>query len=244
MTETQRDVVDLLSADNREFERIFGELEQLRGRTEPDLVQRKRELVDEVTIGLAGHSVDEETQVYPLVEKQLDEEEAQHSKEEHAAAEETMKRLERMAAGDPGFDAVVTRLVQDIHHQVEHEENRMIAELRADLPRPTRGTGRKGGDGQEGRADACAPHDAQRRRRPDGRRAPGQSAGPPAGRGERPGQDQRLTAPPGRPPRYRRSGRKGVRAWIRSACWWAARSWRSASSAAGSDAAGRHLPRR
>jgi hemerythrin-like domain-containing protein len=133
MTETQRDVVDLLSADHREFDRIFTELEQLSGRSGPDDVRRKRELVDEVTIGLAKHSVAEETQVYPLVEKQLDEEEAQHSKEEHAEAEETMKRLERMDAGDAEFDAVVARLIQEIRHHVEHEEGRMFAELRARL---------------------------------------------------------------------------------------------------------------
>ncbi|TFV62470.1 UNVERIFIED_ORG: hemerythrin domain-containing protein [Bacillus sp. AZ43] len=135
MTETQRDVVDLLSADHREFDRIFAELEQLSGRSGPDDVRRKRELVDEVTIGLAKHSVAEETQVYPLVEEQLDEEEARHSKEEHAEAEEVMKRLERMDADDPEFDAVVAQLIQEIRHHVEHEEGRMFAELRARLTR-------------------------------------------------------------------------------------------------------------
>ncbi|SOE03026.1 hemerythrin domain-containing protein [Blastococcus haudaquaticus] len=135
MTNTERDVVDLLSADHREFDRIFRELEQLRGATGPDVVQRKRELVDEVTIGLAQHSVAEETQVYPLVEEQLDAEEAEHSKEEHAEAEETMKRLERMDAGDPEFDAVVAHLIGEIRHHVEHEEGRMFAALRANLSR-------------------------------------------------------------------------------------------------------------
>ena len=133
MTDTQRDVVDLLSADHREFERIFRELEELRGRTDPDDVQRKRELVDEVSIGLVKHSVAEETQVYPLVEEQLDEDEAQHSKQEHAEAEETLKRLERMDAGDPEFDAVVARLIQEIRHHVQHEESRMFGQLRANL---------------------------------------------------------------------------------------------------------------
>ena len=126
MTETERDVVDVLSADHREFDRIFTELEGLRGRTEPDVVERKRRLVDEVTIGLVKHSVAEETQVYPRVEKQVDREEAEHSKEEHAQAEETMKRLERMDAADPGFDAVVAELIREIRHHVEHEESRMF----------------------------------------------------------------------------------------------------------------------
>jgi hemerythrin superfamily protein len=135
MTETERDVVDLLSADHREFERIFQQLEGLRGVTDEASVTRKRELVDEVTIGLAQHSVAEETQVYPRVQKQVDEDEAERSKHEHAEAEETMKRLERMDADDPGFDDAVAELIREIRHHVEHEEGRMFAELRANLSR-------------------------------------------------------------------------------------------------------------
>jgi hemerythrin superfamily protein len=131
MTEKERDVVDVLSADHREFDRIFRELEQLFGHSGEEVLQRKRELVDEVTIGLVKHSVAEETQVYPRVEKQVDEEEAEHAKEEHAEAEETMKRLERMDPGDPGFDDAVAELIREIRHHVEHEEGRMFTELRA-----------------------------------------------------------------------------------------------------------------
>jgi hemerythrin superfamily protein len=135
MTDTQRDVVDLLSADHREFDRIFRELEQLRGRTDEESLRRKRELVDDVTIGLVKHSVAEETKVYPRVEKQIDEDEAEHSKEEHAEAEETMKRLERMDPGDPEFDGAVAELIREIRHHVEHEEGRMFTKLRASLSR-------------------------------------------------------------------------------------------------------------
>jgi hemerythrin-like domain-containing protein len=135
MTDTQRDVVDVLTEDHREFDRIFTELERLRGRMEPDVLTRKRELVDEVTIGLFKHSVAEETQVYPRVEKQVDKAEAEHSKEEHAEAEETMKRLERMDADDPGFDDAVQELINEIRHHVEHEESRMFTELRASFTR-------------------------------------------------------------------------------------------------------------
>lgn len=131
MTENERDVVDVLSADHREFDRIFTELEGLFGQRGEEVLQRKRELVDEVTIGLVKHSVAEETQVYPRVEKQVDESEAQHSKQEHAEAEETMKRLERMNPGDPGFDDAVAELIREIRHHVEHEEGRMFTELRA-----------------------------------------------------------------------------------------------------------------
>ncbi|HEY4626701.1 MAG TPA: hemerythrin domain-containing protein [Blastococcus sp.] len=131
MTDTQRDVVDVLTADHREFDRIFTELEGLRGRTEPDALTRKRELVDEVTIGLVKHSVAEETRVYPRVEKEIDKGEAEHSKHEHAEAEETMKRLERMDPDDAGFDAAVEELIREIRHHVQEEEGQMFVELRA-----------------------------------------------------------------------------------------------------------------
>jgi hemerythrin-like domain-containing protein len=135
MTDTERDVVDVLTADHREFDRIFTELEGLRGRTEPETLKRKRELVDEVTIGLVKHSVAEETQVYPRVEKQIDKDEAEHSKHEHAEAEETMKRLERMDPDDPGFDGAVAELIAEIRHHVQEEESRMFSELRANFSR-------------------------------------------------------------------------------------------------------------
>jgi hemerythrin-like domain-containing protein len=135
MTEGQRDVVDVLTADHREFDRIFTELEGLHGRSDPEALRRKRELVDEVTIGLVKHSVAEETRVYPRVEKQVDKDEAEHSKEEHAEAEETMMRLERMDSGDPESDGAVAELIREIRHHVEHEESRMFTELRASLSR-------------------------------------------------------------------------------------------------------------
>ncbi|TFV92940.1 hemerythrin domain-containing protein [Blastococcus sp. CT_GayMR20] len=135
MTESQRDVVDVLTADHREFDRIFTELEGLIGRTEPDDLTRKRELVDEVTIGLVKHSVAEETRVYPRVEKEIDKEEADHSKHEHAEAEETMKRLERMDPDDAAFDDAVRELIREIRHHVQEEESRMFTELRARFTR-------------------------------------------------------------------------------------------------------------
>ena len=92
---------------------------------------RRPQLVDEVTIGLVKHSVAEETQVYCEVEKKIDEQEAEHSKHEHAEAEETMKRLERMDSDDPAFDSAVAELIQEIRHHVLEEEGRMFTELRA-----------------------------------------------------------------------------------------------------------------
>ena len=135
MTETQRDVVELLSADHREFDRIFRELEQLMGSTDASALERKRALVDEVSIGLVKHSVAEETQVYPLVERALDAEEAERSKHEHDLAERTMKQLERLDPSDERYDTEIRTLIHEIRTHVEHEEGRMFTELRASFDR-------------------------------------------------------------------------------------------------------------
>ena len=133
-TAPDRDVVDLLSADHREFDRLFTELDALSGRTGADDLERKRALVDEVTIGIVKHAVAEETQVYPHVEADVDREEAERSKHEHAEAEETMKRLERMDPEDPRFDGEVATLAREIREHAAHEEGRMFAELRQAFP--------------------------------------------------------------------------------------------------------------
>jgi hemerythrin superfamily protein len=131
VTEHQRDVVELLSADHREFDRIFTELEGLMGRSGEDVLARKRALVDEVSIGLVKHSVAEETQVYPRVEKDVDAAEAERSKHEHDLAEETMKRLERLDPSDEQYDVEIRTLIHEIRTHVEHEEGRMFTELKA-----------------------------------------------------------------------------------------------------------------
>ena len=128
------DVVDLLTADHREFDRLFRELEALSGHTGEDDLRRKRELVDQVTIGIVQHAVAEETQVYPRVDAELDHDEAERSKHEHGEAEETMKRLERMDPGDAGFDGEVATLAREIREHAQHEEGVMFAELRRGFP--------------------------------------------------------------------------------------------------------------
>ncbi len=135
MTEAQRDVVELLSADHREFDRVFRELEQLMGSTDPDALARKRALVDEVSIGIVKHSVAEETQVYPRVQAEVDAEEAERAKHDHDRAEETMKQLERLDPADERYDVEIRTLIHEIRTHVEHEESRMFTELRASVDR-------------------------------------------------------------------------------------------------------------
>jgi hemerythrin-like domain-containing protein len=126
----QRDVIEVLEHDHREVEQMFGELESLRGAGTGEARARRKELADQVTIELVRHSVAEEVLVYPKVEKQVSAEEVEHAREEHAEAEETLKRLEKLDPEDPGFDDELGTLMAEIRHHIEDEEGEMFAHMR------------------------------------------------------------------------------------------------------------------
>jgi hemerythrin superfamily protein len=130
MADDQRDVIEVLVHDHREVEEMFGELERLRGATSDEDRQRRKDLADQVTIELVRHSVAEEVLVYPKVASKVSEEEVEHAREEHAEAEETMARMEKLDADDPAFDDELATLMKEIRHHIEDEEGRMFADMR------------------------------------------------------------------------------------------------------------------
>src|SRR5947209_14624157 len=109
---------------------MFSELEGLRGASSDEAKHRRKELTDNVTIELVRHSVAEEVLVYPMVEKKVSAEEAEHARKEHAEAEETLQRLEKLDADDPGFDDELATLMGEIRHHIEDEEGQMFAHMR------------------------------------------------------------------------------------------------------------------
>ncbi len=130
MAEQQRDVIEVLEHDHREVEQMFAELETLRGAATDEARSRRKELTDQVTVELVRHSVAEEVLVYPQVEDKLSAEEAEHARKEHAEAEETLKRLEKLDADDPAFDDELATLMGEIRHHIEDEEGEMFAHMR------------------------------------------------------------------------------------------------------------------
>src|ERR671933_920479 len=130
MAGEQRDVIEVLEHDHREVEQMFGELESLRGATDEDAKSRRKDLMEQVTIELVRHSVAEEVLVYPQVESKVSAEEVEHAREEHAEAEETLARLEKLDADDPAFDDELARLMKEIRHHIEDEEGEMFAHMR------------------------------------------------------------------------------------------------------------------
>jgi hemerythrin superfamily protein len=130
MADRQRDVIEILEHDHREVEQMFSELEALRGASTDEAKSRRKELTDRVTIELVRHSVAEEVLVYPKVEDKVSAEQAEHAREEHAEAEETMHRLEKLDADDPSFDDELATLMAEIRHHIEDEEGQMFASMR------------------------------------------------------------------------------------------------------------------
>jgi hemerythrin-like domain-containing protein len=130
MSDDQRDVIEVLTHDHREMEEMFQELEQLRGVSTDEAKSRRKDLVEQVTIEIARHSVAEEVLVYPQVASKISKDEAQHAREEHAEAEETLAKLEKLEPDDPSFDAEVETLIREIRHHIEEEEGEMFAQMR------------------------------------------------------------------------------------------------------------------
>ena len=130
MTTEQRDVIEILEQDHREVEEMFAELESLRGASSDADQERRKTLTEQVTIELVRHSVAEEVIVYPRVSQKVSAEEVEHARKEHAAAEETLARLEKLDADDPSFDDELATLMKEIRHHIEDEEGQMFAHMR------------------------------------------------------------------------------------------------------------------
>jgi iron-sulfur cluster repair protein YtfE (RIC family) len=130
MADQQRDVIEVLEHDHREVEQMFAELESLRGAATEEAKARRKEVTEQVTIELVRHSVAEEVLVYPQVDRKVSAEEAEHAREEHAEAEKTLQRLEKLDADDPAFDDELATLMAEIRHHIEDEEGEMFAHMR------------------------------------------------------------------------------------------------------------------
>jgi hemerythrin superfamily protein len=135
MSDEQRDVIEILTADHREVEAMFTELETLIETRSGTDDQLRKDLAEQVTIELVRHAVAEEVVVYPAVQDRVSAEEAERAKREHAEAEETMKRLEGLDPNDDAFDDEIRKLVGEIRAHVAEEEGEMFPRMREVMTR-------------------------------------------------------------------------------------------------------------
>jgi hemerythrin-like domain-containing protein len=120
------DLINVITADHREAENIFRELEARTGGPE-----HRRDLADHVIAELVRHSVAEEQYMYPTAREALPngDEVADHELQEHAEAEQVMKELDGLDATDPRFDELLGKLISDIRHHIEDEEKDLLPKL-------------------------------------------------------------------------------------------------------------------
>ena len=124
------DGVQLLINDHRTVEDLFQQYEKS---TDPGEQTR---IVHQVIHELAVHGEIEELLFYPRLRTALPDgndlaEEAIH---EHVEIKETLNALDKMKAGDEGFDARMKDLMAEVRHHVEEEENDIFPKVREAMP--------------------------------------------------------------------------------------------------------------
>lgn len=127
MSAPSNDIVDDIITDHREVESVFKELES---NADPDT---RRQLAEHVITELVRHSVAEEMYLYPTARRVVPDGDkiADHELQEHAEAEEIMKKIEKTKDEDATFDQLVGELIKEIRHHIEDEEGDLLPKLRA-----------------------------------------------------------------------------------------------------------------
>jgi hemerythrin-like domain-containing protein len=118
---TTEDVVDLILADHREFERL---MRALRNRQE-DRAARLAELADL----LVAHAEAEEDEVYPYLKRKAPEEadEIEHGAEEHTDGHEALLALLEVDDHDAdAFEDALEELVETVNHHLDEEERDVL----------------------------------------------------------------------------------------------------------------------
>lgn len=128
-----RDVVELILADHREFERL---MRALRNREE-DRAVRLRELADL----LVAHAEAEEREVYPTLKRRAPEEaeEIEHGSEEHSEGHEALAGLQDAdPEDDDAFEEALEELVETVNHHLDEEERDVLNAAREHVDGATR----------------------------------------------------------------------------------------------------------
>lgn len=120
------DVVELILADHREFERL---LRELRNR-ESDRSATRAQLADL----LVAHAEAEEHEVYPTLRARApsdEEDDITHGYEEHAEGHEALLGLLRVdPADDEAFEEALEELSESLTHHLDEEERDLLNSAR------------------------------------------------------------------------------------------------------------------
>jgi hemerythrin-like domain-containing protein len=122
------DPVAILKRDHREVEAMLKTL----AASKPGA--RRQATVDKLAKALALHMEIEERDVYPLVARLVDKEDAEEGAIEHDLARTGVGKIQELV-DEPGFGAAVAMLTAGIKHHVKEEEHEMFPALKRKLDR-------------------------------------------------------------------------------------------------------------
>lgn len=119
--------IEIILDDHRRVKSLFRDFEQAQDPIE------KQQIAEEAILELRVHSQVEEQVFYPAVRERGDERDrslVSESEEEHHRADALMEEIKGKSPSDADYDALFTRLVQEIEHHIIEEETQMLPEAR------------------------------------------------------------------------------------------------------------------
>ena len=117
--------IKLLTADHKEVERMFKESEASKG-------VRKRAIFLEIKAALEAHAYIEETIFYPTLQSDGDKtlvELTSDAIKEHMDMKCFLGELKAVSADAAKFEALLTKLIEDVRHHVKEEEGIMFPKV-------------------------------------------------------------------------------------------------------------------
>lgn len=125
----RHDMVSVLVEDHEEVKQLFRDIE-----TAND-AKTRRDKADQVTAELVRHSVAEEMYLYPTARNAIPNGDrlADDEIQEHAEAEELLKRWEKLDGDDPEFMSVFKEMSQAVLDHIQEEEDELFPELQTAL---------------------------------------------------------------------------------------------------------------
>ena len=95
---------------------------------------KRRRTVEKLDAALRLHMQIEEQEVYPIVQREVSEEEAEEAEIEHGLVRVGLEELAQLV-DEPGFGAAVAMITAGVRHHVKDEEKKVFPELKAKLDR-------------------------------------------------------------------------------------------------------------
>jgi hemerythrin superfamily protein len=128
------DALDMLMKDHRQVDQLYAELQAAgaAGRTDD-----QKQIGEQIIAELSVHATVEEQVLYPAAREAVAEggSLADESLHEHQEMKEILAELDGAAPDDPGFSANFEKLMSEVRHHVD-EENELFPQMRSALGEP------------------------------------------------------------------------------------------------------------